>query len=98
MWRAAFATDICDDHSAVVANCHLGAMALADAGALDETEGGGQERHRDAHVGVGEDRYDRGRRRRAVDLHGWTSFSRRPVPERPSDLPVMAEGVGHPAQ
>ncbi len=29
LWQVAFATDICDDHSAVVANGHLGTMALA---------------------------------------------------------------------
>ncbi len=72
LWRVAFATDVCDDHGAVVANGHLGTMALADAGALGETEGGGQEGHRSTHVGVDEDRHDGRRWYRAIDLHGWT--------------------------
>jgi hypothetical protein len=67
--------DVGDDHGAVVPDGHLGSMTLAYPRSLDEAEGGGQEVHCSTHVRIGEHRYDRGRRDRAVDFHRRSLFS-----------------------
>ena len=98
---APLAAGVGDDHGTVVADGQLGPMALADPRALGKAEGGAQEGHRGAHVGVDEDRHDR-RLAAPSGCSSWVFLSvcacRRPRSERPPDLPVVAEWVHDPAE
>ena len=73
------------DHRTVCADAHLGAVALADPGALDEAERSAQPRHRRPHVGVGKDGHHGNGRSRPVHLHPPR------LPDRGHEIPVDLE-------